>query len=153
MRTHMALRAVLGAVVICACGAQPTTTATPAQFPPAGPYEEIPGGKAELYVFNASGWTLIQSNYTVKDSGQRIASLPRGTYKRLLIEPGAHELNAVERSVKFEALERYRYYFVVAYSPEKSWAFPFAGSPMFVGFVPEEKGRELLTQSTEVQEE
>ena len=153
MQARHRFSAALGVLFIGACIPQPTTTATPADFPPASPYEEVPAGKAELYLFNASGWTLVSNNYDMKDNGHRVASLPRGAYKRLLIEPGPHELSAAERSVKFEALERYRYYFVAAYSQARSWAFPLGGSPMFVGFVPEERGRELLRQSTEVPEQ
>lgn len=146
MRSFSGSMALLMSVLASGCVPQPTATAAPTDFPPAGPYEDVPAGKAELYLFNNSGWTLVASDYSVTDNGREIASLSRGTCTHLLIEPGSHTLKSADKKVKFEALERYRFYFVVAYSPEKSWASPLAGNPMFVGFVAEAEGQELLKE-------
>jgi len=139
---------VCGAACLTACAALRTAQH---DFPPDGPYDEIPQGQSELYAFNASGWTLVPSKYAVHDNGNQVADLERGTYRRVPVAAGVHELKAADGTVQVNMLERHRYYFVVEYSPGKSWALPFAGSPMFVGFVPKDKGRALLAESKEVQ--
>jgi hypothetical protein len=97
-----------------------------------------------VYIFNVSGWTLIPSNQDVTTSGELIASLPRGTYTRVFVRPGAHEFRLHGRRLKLEAVEGQTYHVVVGYKPERSWAFPFAGDPVVITQIPQEEARGLM---------
>lgn len=113
--------------------------------PPGPPVlRETPEGSAEVYIFNDSGWTLIPSNQDVMTSGELIASLPRGTYTRVFVRPGAHELQLHNRRLKLDTAEGQTYYVVVGYRPERSWAFPFAGDPVVIKQISQEEARGLM---------
>jgi hypothetical protein len=105
---------------------------------------------AELYVFNDSGWTLIPSNQEVTDNGKPLASLPRQTYSRLFITPGRHVLRPEpflwKQEVMLNAESGARYYVVIGYRPERSWAWPLAGPPLLMKQLSEEEARPLMTE-------
>ena len=97
---------------------------------------------ATLYVLNVSGATLFAANQDVTDNGRDLVSLPRMTWKRLTIATGAHEFRFKpfqqgRRVTSVEALAGGTYYLVVAYSPARSWAMPFAGDSMLIKMVSE----------------
>jgi hypothetical protein len=105
---------------------------------------------AELYVFNDSGWTLIPSNQEVTDNGKPLASLPRQTYVRLVITPGRHVLRPEpflwKQEVMLNAESGARYYVVIGYKPERSWAWPLAGPPLLMKRLSEDEARSLMTE-------
>jgi len=113
---------------------------------PSGPplLRDTAEGNAELYIFNVSGWTLIPSNQDVTANEQLVASLPRGSYKRVYVRPGTHELRLHGRRLKLEAVEGQTYYVTVGYRPELSWLFPLAGDPVVIKQISEEEARRLI---------
>lgn len=134
-------------VSLFGCATQPDFAAPTLAQPATG--REATGSMAELYVFNDSGWTLIPGNQDITDNGKLIASLPRQTYIRLFISPGAHVLHPEpflwRQEVKLNAEPGAKYYIVVGYKPERSWAWPLAGPPLLMKQLSEEEARPLLS--------
>jgi hypothetical protein len=112
-----------------------------------GPIKE----KADLYIINISGWTLIPGNQEITDNGLVVADLPRETYKRIYISSGLHEFRFApfpqgRRFAKLDAQDGRTYYLVVGYNPGRSWAFPLAGDPMVIKLVAEEVAKNLMKE-------
>jgi len=108
--------------------------------------EEPEEGKALVYLFNASGWTLLGSGYTITMDGQRLAHLPRETYTRVHVAPGPHKMEAGLQKLEL-TLEPGRTYFVaVAYNPGKSWAWPLGGKAFEIREVDEGAAQVMLRQ-------
>jgi hypothetical protein len=103
---------------------------------------------AELYIFNDSGRTLIPSDQVITDNGQRLVRLPRQTYIKLQISPGAHLLKPDpplwKQEVSLNVVAGHRYYVVIAYRPERSWATPLAGAPLILREISEQEAVPLL---------
>ena len=109
---------------------------------------------ALLVILNNSGATLMSSNQEVTDNGKEIASLPRSVYKKVLIEAGAHEFRfkafpGGKRVANLIAEPGTTYYLLVAYSPGRSWGFPFGGDPMTIKLIPEAEALTLLKEMKE----
>ncbi len=100
----------------------------------------------KIYIFNISGWTLIPSNQELADNGKQLVSLPRQTYNKINIAPGVHELVLHGRKLVLNAEMGKIYYVVMGYKPERSWAFPIGGDPVFIRQISEEEARPLLQQ-------
>ena len=98
---------------------------------------------AELYLFNDSGRTQIPGNQVVTDNGRKVASLPRQTWVRLTVTPGVHLLKPDpplwKQEVSLNVVSGARYFVVVAYRPERSWAAPLAGAPLILREITEEQ--------------
>ena len=105
---------------------------------------------ADLYVFNDSGRTLIPGNQVITDNGAQLVSLPRQTYARLKIAPGRHLLKPDpplwKQQILLNAVAGQRYYVVIAYRPERSWAMPLAGAPLILREITEEQAAPLLRE-------
>jgi hypothetical protein len=103
-----------------------------------------------LYVFNDSGRTLIASNQVVTDNGHKLTSLPRRTYAKVRLTPGRHLLKPDpplwKQQVVLNVVAGTRYYVVVAYKPERSWAGPLAGAPLILREITEEQAAPLLAE-------
>ena len=103
-----------------------------------------------LFVFNDSGPTLIPSNQVVTDNGTKLASLPRRTYAKVRLAPGAHLLKTDpplwKQQVLLNVVAGKRYFVVVAYKPERSWATPLAGVPLVLHEITEEQAAPLLAE-------
>ena len=73
---------------------------------------------ADVYLFNDSGRTLIPSDQVVTDNGKKIASLPRQTFTKLQLAPGAHLLKPKpalwKQQVSLDVLAGRTYFVVVA---------------------------------------
>ena len=104
--------------------------------------------KADVYLFNDSGRTLIPSDQVVTDNGKKVASLPRQTYVKLELAPGTHLLKPKpalwRQQVFLDVVPGRDYYVVVAYKPERSWAVPFAGAPLVLREITEAEAEPLL---------
>jgi len=140
------IKAVVGLLLVAPCLAQP-----PEPAPPTTPAAGVaPTQAAELYVFNDSGRTLVASNQVVTDNGRKIASLPRQTYVKLYVAPGAHLLKPDpplwKQQVSLTVAAGGRYFVVVAYKPERSWAAPLAGTPLILHELTEEQAAPLLRE-------
>jgi hypothetical protein len=122
-------------------GPGPDTAASAAETAP-----EVAAGL--LYVFNDSGPTLIPSNQVVTDNGTKLASLPRRTYVKVRLTPGLHLLKPDpplwKQQVLLNVVAGNRYFVVVAYKPERSWAAPLAGTPLVLHEITEEQAAPLL---------
>ncbi|HJV87606.1 MAG TPA: hypothetical protein VJ698_19210 [Noviherbaspirillum sp.] len=108
---------------------------------------------AELYVFNDSGRTLIPGNQAINDDGKTLASLPRQSWAKIGIAPGLHVLKPFpplwNQEVTINAVAGHRYYVLVAYRPERSWAGPAAGAPLILREITEEEAAPLLREMRE----
>ena len=106
--------------------------------------------RADVYLFNDSGRTLIPSDQVVTDNGKKIASLPRQTYVKLDLAPGTHLLKPKpalwKLQVSLDVVPSRDYYVVVAYKPERSWAVPFAGAPLVLREITEAEAEPLLRE-------
>ncbi|WP_162911022.1 hypothetical protein [Azohydromonas sediminis] len=149
-RRHL-IRAAGAAVAAALCGlasAQATAPDAAASAPPA-PAEHDAG---LLYLFNDSGPTLIPSPQVVTDNGAKLASLPRGTYAVLRLAPGPHLLKPDpplwKQQVQLDVVAGRRYYVVVAYRPERSWATPLGGPPLVLREITAEQAAPLIAQMT-----
>ena len=116
---------------------------------PFDPQPAAPPPQAELVVMNLSGPTLFASNQDLTDNCATLASLPRLTYKRLPLAPGAHEFRFKgfpkgSRLATLQAEPGRTYYLVAAYRPERSMAFLVFGDSMVIKVVPEEEALPLL---------
>lgn len=147
------LHNILSLIVLMLLGTNPAwpdeTTASPDTAVASEPAEH-----AVLVVLNVSGPTLFPSNQDIIDNGQDLVSLPRSTYKRLLIPAGPHEFRfkpfpSGKRVAQLDAQAGQTYYLVVGYSPGKSWAFPLGGDPMTIKIVNEEVAAPLLQDMRE----
>lgn len=142
MRT---LRTFLAALLaVASLGAQ-----APAEPPPAAPAP----ASAQLVIYNLSGPTLIPGKQVVTDNGTVVASLPRLTYKRLPLAPGAHEFRFKDfpkgpRVATLQAEPGRTYYLAVAYRPERSMAFLVLGDSMVIKLVPEAEALPQLERLT-----
>ena len=105
--------------------------------------DTVPSGRALVYVFNASGATLIKNNYQVKADGRRIADLPRSTYSVVAMMPGSHKLESAGRKVELTLTEGQRAFVVVAYRPEKS---PFPLGPCVSACVDGEQDQKAVAR-------
>ena len=106
--------------------------------------------KADVYLFNDSGRTLIPNDQVVTDNGRMVASLPRQTYVKLELAPGTHLLKPKpalwKQQVSLDVVPGRDYYVVVAYKPERSWAVPFAGAPLVLREITAEEAAPLLRE-------
>jgi hypothetical protein len=127
-----------------ACSSGPPAEPAPAAVPDVR-LDSVPSGQSLLYVFNASGATLIKNNYEVKADGRRIADLPRSTYSVVAMTPGRHKLEGAGRKLDLTLVEGQRSFLVVAYQPDKSWAFPLAGSPIMFETVSEGRAKVMIS--------
>jgi hypothetical protein len=104
--------------------------------------------KADVYLFNDSGRTLIPSDQVVTDNGKKVASLPRQTYVKLDLEPGTHVLRPKpylwKQQVSLDVVPGRDYYVVVAYKPERSEAWPLAGAPLVLREITAAEAEPLL---------
>ena len=137
------LRSLRPALLTLAAGFLALSAQAPTEPQPAAPPQ------AELVVMNLSGPTLFASNQDLTDNGAPLASLPRLTYKRLPLAPGAHEFRFKgfpegPRVATLQAESGRTYYLVAAYRPERSMAFLVFGDSMVIKVVPEEEGSTVL---------
>jgi len=120
------------------------------ETPPSPPQSTKEVVTGLLYVFNDSGPTLIPSNQVVTDNGARLVSLPRRTYSTVQLVPGSHLLKSVPplrtQQVQLNVVTGGRYFVVVAYRPERSWAFPLAGAALVLRQITEEQAAPLLAK-------
>ena len=138
------LRSLRPALLTLAAGFLALSAQAPSEPPP-----PPPPAQAELVVMNLSGPTLFASNQDLTDNGAPLASLPRLTYKRLPLAPGAHEFRFKgfpkgSRLATLQAEPGRTYYLVAAYRPERSMAFLVFGDSMVIKVVPEEEGSTVL---------
>ncbi len=136
------LHSLRTALLALAAGLLSLSAQAPSEPPP-------PPAQAELVVMNLSGPTLFASNQDLTDNGTPLASLPRLTYQRLPLAPGAHEFRFKgfpkgSRVATLQAEPGRIYYLVAAYRPERSMAFLIFGDSMVIKVVPEEEGLPLL---------
>lgn len=140
------LGALLALVVWSASHAQPQAPASAARVPDAPAQAEA----ADVYIFNDSGRTLVPGNQVVTADGARVASLPRQTYAVVRLPPGRHLLKPDpplwKQEVVLDVAPGQRYFVVVAYKPERSWAAPFAGAPLLLRQVTEQEAAPLLQE-------
>jgi len=108
--------------------------------------EAPPEGMALVYLFNASGWTLIGSGYPITIDGQRVAHLPRETYTWVPVAPGRHKMEAGPAKLELMFEPGRTLFAAVAYNPGKSWAAPFAGKPFVFQEVDESTALVMLRQ-------
>lgn len=103
-----------------------------------------------LYIFNDSGPTLIPSNQFVTDNGIKLAGLPRQTYLRVELAPGRHLLKPDpplwKQQVALDVIAGNRYFVVIAYRPERSWAWPIAEAPLMLRELTEAQAAPLLKE-------
>ena len=140
---------LLSTLFLISCGSAPPIITEQQGAVPQEASSEILAESTKLFVLNVSGATLIPSNQNITDNGLLIVSLPRGTYKSIRIAPGSHEFRFKgspkgPRVARLYAKKGSTYYLVVGYSPERSWAFPFAGDPMTIKLVTEDEARMLM---------
>lgn len=145
MRTILNIVAAFFAALLLAGCAAPTSTTVVTHTAP------LVHALAQLYVINVSGTTLFKSKQNITDNGVIIASLPRGTYKRLNITEGKHEFRFAafpsgNRVAVLDAIRGNTYYLVAGYSPSRSWVFPFAGDPMMIKLITEGDAVDLLKE-------
>ena len=138
------LRSLRIALLALAAGLLSLSAQAPSEPPP-----PPPPAQAELVVMNLSGPTLFASNQDLTDNGAPLVSLPRLTYKRLPLAPGAHEFRFKDfskgpRVATLQAEPGRTYYLVAAYRPERSMAFLIFGDSMVIKVVPEEEGLPML---------
>ena len=147
------LTIIVGA--LAAAATAPASLAQPSAPEPAAAAPEpaasaAPASTGTLVIFNASGPTLIPGNQVVTDNGARLVSLPRRTYAQVQLAPGAHLLKPDpplwKQQVLLQVEPGQRYYVVVAYKPERSWAAPFAGAPLILQQITEEQAAPLLAE-------
>ena len=83
-------------------------------------------------------------------SGRPLASLPRASYVELELAPGRHVLRTDpflwKQELVLDVKPGQRHYVVVAYRPERSWALPFAGTPLLLKPLPEAEARALMRE-------
>jgi len=103
-------------------------------------------GMTLVYLFNASGWTLMGSGYTITVDGQRVAHLPRETYTWVQVAPGRHKMEAGPARLELTFEPGRTLFVAVAYNPGKSWAAPFAGKPFVFQEVDEPTALVMLRQ-------
>ena len=151
MRRIVMSCALLASVWVWALGGH----AQEAANPPAGrsltgtDLKPIPEGKGLLYLFNASGHTLIGGSHGFKIDGHEAVKLSRREYGTLAVDPGPHKLEAVRHKLSIDVTAGHYYFVVYAYHPEKSWAGPLAGESDFFGIVAEDRACELLSDYRE----
>jgi len=146
-RFLISIAGVLTAAALApSCLAQGQGPDTVASAPETSPETEA----GLLYVFNDSGPTLIPSNQVVTDNGTTLASLPRRTYARFRLSPGPHLLKPDpplwKQQVLLNVVPGNRYFVVVAYKPERSWAAPLAGAPLVLHEIAEGQAAPLLDE-------
>lgn len=150
LRILASLAAAIAATmsVACAGGGAPETAATPQDSAAvaAVQLDAVPAGRALLYVFNASGATLISNNYDVKANGRRIADLPRRSWSVAVMSPGSYRLEGAGRKLDITLAEGQRQYVVVAYHADRSWGFPVLGSPVTFSTVTDAQARLMITK-------
>lgn len=109
---------------------------------------------AEVVVLNDSGATVIPGRQQLTDNGKPLASLPRRTYARLPIAPGPHVLRPDpflwKQEVILDAQAGAKYYVVIAYKPQRSWAAPLAGSPLVLKAISESEALSVIREMTAV---
>lgn len=107
-----------------------------------------PGGT--LFILNDSGRTLIAGNQALTDNGRPLASLPRLSWTQVQLAPGRHVLRTDpflwKQEVELTVQPGQRYYVVVAYRPERSWALPFAGTPLLLKPLAEADAQALMRE-------
>lgn len=141
--TAVTLVALAGAPLCHAQAPDPTAAA-----PEPSATSEVTSG--ELYIFNDSGPTLIPGNQVVTDNSITLASLPRRTYLKVELAPGRHLLKPDpplwKQQVALDVIPGNRYFVVIAYRPERSWAWPAADAPLILREITEEQAAPLLKE-------
>lgn len=142
--TLIALATLLALAGASSGQAEPQSVSAPASE------TDAPAAVAHLFVFNDSGRTLIPSDQVVTDNGKKLVSLPRQTYVRLELPPGPHLLKPdpylYKQQVLLNVVAGRRYFVVVAYKPERSWAAPLAGAPLVLQEITEDQAAPLLRE-------
>ena len=114
------------------------------------PAASAPAMTGDLYVFNDSGRTLIASDQVISDNGMRLINLSRQTYAKVSLQVGQHQLRPDpflwRQEVALSVTAGSRHYVVIAYKPERSWALPFAGTPLLLREISEEEAAPLLKE-------
>jgi hypothetical protein len=83
----------------------------------------------------------------VLDNGQELVSLPRNTFKRLIITAGSHEIGfpyRKEPTLTIEAVKGETYYLKVAHEARTSWAYSIEGDPIELEQLTEGEAKILL---------
>jgi hypothetical protein len=133
--------------IICFLGVLPAH----ADYPM--PTETVPASASEItveaYIFNISGWTLIPSNQDVTDNDKPLVSLPRKSYQKVYLSSGSHDLRIHGRKLLLDAIPGQKYYIVMGYRPERSWAFQLAGDSVVIRQITEEEAKPLFRELKE----
>lgn len=130
------------AVAVGLAGDEPSTARRPAPGWVAA--ERVPEGQSLVLVHNASGRTLFGGAQVVNFDGRKVAKLARGEYTAVVLAPGEHQgWVGSFRKQRFATAAGRATHWVVAYSPAKGWAAPFAGKSFAYGVVPDSLGRAL----------
>jgi hypothetical protein len=129
------------AVVLVAC-------ATPrAGSPVLAPDAAVP--RAELYVVNVSRATLIPFRRQVTIDGFPLVSLPRETWRKVVVRPGAHELVLNGQRVLLETAAGGVYFVAVGFHPQRPWLAPVGSHPIFIRRISEADALRLFTELKE----
>ncbi len=113
--------------------------------------DDAPAPRADLYVFNISRGTMIPLNRHVTIDGFPLVSLPRETWRRLTVKPGAHELVLDGQRLPLEIADGGAYFVVVAHHPARTWLVPVGAHPIFIRAIGEADALRLFTEMKEAQ--
>jgi hypothetical protein len=110
---------------------------------------QVPEGMALIYLYNNSGPTLFGGSYSFKVDKGTVAKLPRKTWTAIVLAPGTYRI-AVQDLIKapLETGAGERLHWMYRFSPEKSWAFPLAGTPYVLQAIPDSVAAELRGEFT-----
>lgn len=130
----------------------PAPTPAPGAAPTAAQavaLDSVPEGRALLYLFNGSGRSLLGGKYGVKCDGKKIAELPRTTYSVVALDPGKHKLQTSSGGGKLDltAEAGKRYFVLLAYWPDRSWATTPEDRPLFFEQVEEDRARTFISRT------
>jgi hypothetical protein len=137
MRPVLAMLASIVIAMPCSLAAQQEVRgATPPAYVMA---RQAPEGKSLVCLYNKSGWTLTNGSQTLKIDGRKVAKLRRDEWSAVVLDPGEHRIIGYEgaKPVTFRTVAGETAHWVYAYSPGRSWARPFAGSPFTLDVVPD----------------
>lgn len=107
-------------------------------------------GFATFCILNASGWTVFQSNLTVTDNGEVLASVARNQYVFKRVAPGRHVLKLeTGRELVIQAAAGETYYIKYAYNPA---IIALLSSVTFTQ-IPKDQAEKVLVQMTPADEQ
>jgi hypothetical protein len=111
--------------------------------------DSVPEGRALLYLFNGSGRSLLGGKLGVKCDGKKLAELPRTTFSVVTLNPGPHMLQTTSGGGKLDltAESGQRYFVLVAYWPEKSWATTPEDQPLYFAPIEEARAQQLIPRA------